>query len=97
MQAILNSYREQLPTEIAGVTVVRVEDYLTGVATRSDGHTETILLPKENVLKFILEDHSWVTIRPSGTEPKCKFYFGVVKPSKAQADKAINRLKGYFA
>ncbi|MFF5993850.1 phospho-sugar mutase [Lysinibacillus sp. KU-BSD001] len=97
MIAILNGYREQLPTEIAGVGVVRIEDYLTSIATQSDGHTEPILLPKENVLKFMLADHSWIAIRPSGTEPKCKFYFGVVKPSKAQADEAIARLKEYFA
>ncbi|MEK4128676.1 phospho-sugar mutase [Solibacillus sp. FSL W8-0474] len=93
MKAILNNYRLNTPKEIAGVAVVRVEDYLTGVATLHDGTTEPILLPKENVLKFVLEDKSWIAIRPSGTEPKCKFYFGVVRETKEQANNILALLK----
>lgn len=96
MIAILNNYRLNMPSEIAGVTVVRVEDYLTGIATLQDGTTGPIDLPKENVLKFILEDNSWIAIRPSGTEPKCKFYFGVVKDSKEQAEEAMEKLVEYL-
>ncbi|MFL0581129.1 phospho-sugar mutase [Solibacillus silvestris] len=96
MKAILNNYRLNMPSEIAGVTVVGVEDYLTGIATLQDGTTEPIDLPKENVLKFILEDNSWIAIRPSGTEPKCKFYFGVVKDSKEQAEEAMEKLVEYL-
>ena len=44
-------------------------------STRSDG--TTIDLPKSNVLKYYLEDGSWIAARPSGTEPKCKFYFSI--------------------
>ena len=97
MIAILNDYRINPPTEIAGNVVVRVEDYLTGVAINNDGTNELIELPKENVLKFILSDYSWIAIRPSGTEPKCKFYFGVVKESKEQAELAIAKLKECFS
>ncbi|MER2154659.1 MAG: phospho-sugar mutase [Solibacillus sp.] len=96
MKAILNNYRLNMPNEIAGVTVVRIEDYLTGIATLQDGTTGPINLPKENVLKFILEDKSWIAIRPSGTEPKCKFYFGVVKDSKEQAEEAMEKLVNYL-
>lgn len=96
MKAILNNYRLDMPSEIAEVTVVRIEDYLTGIATLQDGTTGPINLPKENVLKFILEDKSWIAIRPSGTEPKCKFYFGVVKDSKEQAEEAMEKLVNYL-
>lgn len=61
-----------------------------------DGTTESIQLPKENVLKFILEDSSWVTVRPSGTEPKCKFYVGVKQASLQSAEQLINELKMAF-
>ncbi|WP_336046136.1 phospho-sugar mutase [Solibacillus ferritrahens] len=93
MKAILNSFRINTPKEIAGLDVVRVEDYLTGMATLQDGTTEPITLPKENVLKFVLEDNSWIAIRPSGTEPKCKFYFGVVRETAERANHFLVILK----
>ncbi|MBD8037783.1 phospho-sugar mutase [Solibacillus sp. A46] len=93
MKSILNNFRLKMPKEIAGVTVVRVEDYLTGIATLQDGITEPIDLPKENVLKFVLEDNSWIAIRPSGTEPKCKFYFGVVRETAERANHILALLK----
>ena len=92
MKAILNNYRLKTPVEIAGIAVARVEDYLTGIATSQNGTTESIILPKENVLKFILEDNSWIAIRPSGTEPKCKFYFGVVRAKQEDAKEAIKKM-----
>lgn len=96
MIAILNGYRENPPTAIAGIAVARVEDYLTSTATGADGTTEIIALPKENVLKFTLADGTWVAIRPSGTEPKCKFYMGVVKASAEEAATTIELLTNYF-
>lgn len=93
MVAILNDYRINPPTAFAGIAVVRVEDYLSSTATMNDGTTEAIKLPKENVLKFILEDGSWVTVRPSGTEPKCKFYVGVKQTSLEAAQQVVNKLK----
>ncbi|SOC34988.1 phospho-sugar mutase [Ureibacillus acetophenoni] len=76
--AIMTNLRESAPKEIAGLRVTRVEDYKTGIATLADGTEEEIELPKSNVLKFILEDGSWICARPSGTEPKCKFYIGLI-------------------
>ena len=92
MNGILQDLREHLPIDIAGVPVSRVEDYLLGTASFCNGTIERLTLPKENVLKFILEDDSWVTIRPSGTEPKCKYYFGVVKKSEEEAERSLKEL-----
>lgn len=96
MKAILDSYRLESPTEIAGVKVERMEDYLKGVALLGDGSTENLTLPKENVVKFVLEDGAWVAIRPSGTEPKCKYYFGVVKDSVEESLNYLELLKNHF-
>nr|WP_232337142.1 hypothetical protein [Lysinibacillus timonensis] len=49
---------------------------------------------KENVLKFVLADDSWITVRPSGTEPKCKYYFGVVADTNEMAEERLANLKG---
>lgn len=70
---IMDNLRKDAPTDIAGVKVILAEDYAN--STRSDG--TTIDLPKSNVLKYYLEDGSWIAARPSGTEPKCKFYFSI--------------------
>ncbi|ATP39039.1 phosphoglucomutase [Solibacillus sp. R5-41] len=93
MKVILNNFRQQPPVEIAGFGVARLEDYLVGEVTHADGYKTMITLPKENVLKFMLEDGSWIAIRPSGTEPKCKFYFGVKGDSAQQAIDKIEQLK----
>lgn len=93
MQAILQRLRDQLPTEIADLAVQRVEDYLAGQATFADGQTESLTLPKENVLKFVLEDGTWIAVRPSGTEPKCKFYIGVVDETMEAAQQKLEAVK----
>lgn len=93
MHVILNRWRENVPSEIAGITVARVEDYLTSVAILADGSTFDITLPKENVIKIILENESWIAIRPSGTEPKCKYYFGVVADSDEDASLLLEKIK----
>lgn len=96
MKAILDNLRRNVPESIAGLAVKRFEDYLTGLTTLADGTTKSIVLPKENVLKYILEDNSWVAIRPSGTEPKCKFYFGVVGETEEEAQEKLKQLKAVF-
>ncbi|MBZ4192354.1 phospho-sugar mutase [Niabella beijingensis] len=76
--AMMQDYREHLPKEINGLKVVRVLDYQSSQST--DPHTGAateIRLPQSNVLQFELEDGSLVSARPSGTEPKIKFYFSV--------------------
>ena len=75
---MMQNYRDTPPTELTGSRVVQIHDYLTS-RTRDirTGHTSPIALPKSNVLQFITEDKTKVSIRPSGTEPKIKFYFSV--------------------
>ena len=73
---IMAGFRSAPPASLAGLAVVASEDYLESVRVSSAG-MERIDLPKSNVLKYFLEDGSWVCLRPSGTEPKIKFYFGV--------------------
>ncbi|HLR64335.1 MAG TPA: phospho-sugar mutase [Pseudogracilibacillus sp.] len=79
--------------EINGIKVQFKEDYLLGKRiNKVEDSEETIRLPEENVLKYILADGSWVCARPSGTEPKIKFYYGVRKESAAEAERAVNEL-----
>ena len=75
---MMEAFRANPPQEVGGYEVVRFEDYKQQVATNlRQGETEAIELPSSNVLKFIFEDGSWFCLRPSGTEPKIKFYFSV--------------------
>ncbi|MBS4206706.1 phospho-sugar mutase [Bacillus sp. FJAT-50079] len=75
---ILESFRNQPPKLVNGIMVIEMEDYATGQCIDiNTGFTTLLQLPKSNVLKFNLEDGSWFCVRPSGTEPKCKFYFAV--------------------
>ncbi|MED9810930.1 MAG: phospho-sugar mutase [Longibaculum muris] len=76
IKEIMDNLRKDAPTEIGGVKVVASEDYQTSVRYENGSET-TIDLPKSNVLKYYLEDGSWIAARPSGTEPKCKFYFSI--------------------
>ena len=84
---MITALRNNPPTEVDGVAINVAEDYK--LSTRNDkvaGTTETINLPKSNVLKFILADNSWFVIRPSGTEPKVKIYASVVGENAADAE-----------
>jgi phosphoglucomutase len=76
IQEILASFRSENLTQIGHFQIVSSEDYLTSMR-KSGTSQEEIQLPKSNVLKYIFADGSWVCLRPSGTEPKVKFYFGV--------------------
>ena len=79
-QSKMNSFRNSPPEFVAGIPVIRIEDYKTGVSLNLANKLKTkIALPKSNVLTFILEDNSKISIRPSGTEPKIKFYFSVTQ------------------
>ena len=75
---MMKQYRENPPSEINGQKVTQILDYKTQIATNLEtGESHKIELPMSNVLQFVTSDHSIVSIRPSGTEPKIKFYFGV--------------------
>jgi phosphoglucomutase len=84
---MMQGYRDNPPKEIAGSRVAELLDYQLQVKTNiQTGATEKIDLPKSNVLQFMTEDGSKISARPSGTEPKIKFYFGVNAPLKSIED-----------
>ncbi len=87
IQEMMKNYRNSPPTEINGLKVIAVKDYLKQTEFNLlSGKQYPIDLPKSDVLQFFLEGGSKITVRPSGTEPKIKFYFGVkgVLKSKSQ-------------
>lgn len=73
IKALMAKCREQAPTEFAGIQVAQTEDFKELTRTFADGQTEQLQTPPSDVLKYHLEDGSWIAIRPSGTEPKIKF------------------------
>ena len=86
IKIIMSYFRECNIKEITDVKVKELKDYLNNI----DG------LPKSDVLKFILEDESWIAIRPSGTEPKIKFYIGCKGNTVEQAENIINNIERYI-
>lgn len=94
MQEIINGLRENPPKEFSGIKVRIVEDYLTKKRIYTDtGAIEEIFLPKSNVLKYLLEDNSWLCVRPSGTEPKIKFYIGTTSDALEKSQNQLEILK----
>ncbi len=100
--AIMKGLREAPPVSVAGLAVRQRRDLLTGVATTvATGETQPIDLPRSNVLAFDLEDGARVLVRPSGTEPKLKFYFeataalgdGGLDAARAAAEARIKALR----
>jgi phosphoglucomutase len=94
--AMMEGYRKQPPTEIAGMKVVTLLDYQLQVSTNLQTGVQTqIQLPKSNVLQFVTEDGTKISARPSGTEPKIKFYFSVntVLPNREAFDEIYAQLQ----
>ena len=79
---IMNTFRTSNIEEIAGIKVAELKDYSKGIDS----------LPKSDVLKFILEDNSWIAVRPSGTEPKIKFYYGCNGADKEVVDNKLEEI-----
>lgn len=76
IRKMMEGYRTSPPEEIAGSRVVKIDDYLTSVSSDLvTGKKTPLLLEKSNVLQFFLADGTKISVRPSGTEPKIKFYF----------------------
>lgn len=97
IEALLREFRNHPPVQLADQAVVTIEDYLS--SERTDVETkavETIELPKSNVLKYLLADGSWVCARPSGTEPKIKFYFAVNGVEEAATKAKLKQLESDF-
>lgn len=77
IEKTLQVFRREPLKQLGEWKVTMIEDYLTGVRVKEGSQEEKIVLPSSNVIKYYLEDGSWMCLRPSGTEPKIKFYFGV--------------------
>ena len=87
IQEILETLRKNPPTEIAGYKVLRARDYKADtIKDLATGEVTTTGLPSSNVLYYELENDAWLCVRPSGTEPKVKFYYGVKGTSLEDAD-----------
>lgn len=98
MDAIMTSLRENPPTEIAEIPVVRFDDYKASTSKNiASGEVTEITLPKSNVLAFFLDGGSKVIVRPSGTEPKIKIYLTAKQPTKAEAEVLEKKLHDDFS
>lgn len=94
IQQMMAEAREHLPQQIGDAKVLAVRDYKTDVRyDMTDGSKRATGLPTSNVLYYELEDHSWCCVRPSGTEPKIKFYFGVKGTSLSDAEAKLDGLQ----
>jgi phosphoglucomutase len=95
IQRILASFRTEPLKNLGALTISTSEDYLTGIRVTEKGE-EKIDLPKSNVLKYTFTDGSWVCLRPSGTEPKVKFYFGVNSESLEVSKRKLQEIEKDF-
>ena len=91
---IIEHFRKEPPKSLNNLDITLVRDYLSSEEFNLvSGKTATINLPKSNVLHYTLEDNSWLCVRPSGTEPKLKFYVGTKGSSKKEAQGNIATIK----
>ena len=87
IQEILETLRKNPPTEIAGYKVLKARDYKADtIQDMQTGEVSSTGLPTSNVLYYDLSDDAWLCVRPSGTEPKVKFYYGIKGTSLSDAD-----------
>lgn len=94
IKAIIANFRDEAPTNFANIKVNISEDYQSGERQiLATGSTEEINLDRSNVLRYELEDGSWIAIRPSGTEPKIKFYIGAVADSQVAVDQKVENFE----
>ena len=89
IKALLDGLRKEVPSNFGGIKVAVAQDFAVNQQVDSQGVTSEIGLPTSNVLKYILEDGSWIAVRPSGTEPKIKFYMGVKAASQEEAQEKL--------
>lgn len=93
MQDMMDAYRENTPKQVGAYKVLRLRDYKNDVITDlATGETAPTGLPKSNVLYFELENDAWFCVRPSGTEPKIKFYAGIKGTSLEDSAKKLDEL-----
>ena len=91
MKAMMEGLRENPLKEIDGVPVTEIRDYQKQIALKGGKEEKMDHLPKSNVLKYFLEDGSTICVRPSGTEPKVKFYLEAVGQSEDGLEEKTSR------
>ncbi|RSK01416.1 Phosphoglucomutase [Streptococcus sp. A12] len=93
IKAIMAKFRENGPKEFNGTAIAVVEDFKAQTSTAADGTVTALTTPPSDVLKYTLEDGSWIAVRPSGTEPKIKFYIAVVGESNEDSQAKIANIE----
>lgn len=93
IKALLDGLRKELPSNFGGIKVALVQDFSVNQQVDAQGVVSEIGLPTSNVLKYILEDGSWIAVRPSGTEPKIKFYMGVKATTQEEAEEKLAKFQ----
>ncbi|MCM3640618.1 phospho-sugar mutase [Priestia aryabhattai] len=94
IKMLVNEFRLNPIRELGEFAVTCIEDYQSSERMHlKEGTVESMPLPVSNVLKYHFEDGTWFTIRPSGTEPKVKFYFGVKKESSIKSEKHLREIE----
>ncbi|MGX7108813.1 phospho-sugar mutase [Facklamia miroungae] len=97
MDEIMDKMRSARLEEVAGMSVTEGYDYLKSHLIYADGKESSLSFPKSNVLKYKLEDGSWIALRPSGTEPKIKLYMGVKAESEISAQDKLSSLEAFLS
>ena len=93
IKAIMTKFRENAPKEWNATEITVVEDFKAQTSTAADGTVTILTTPPSDVLKYTLADGSWIAVRPSGTEPKIKFYIAVVGESNEDSQSKIANIE----
>ncbi|VME30840.1 phosphoglucomutase [Streptococcus pneumoniae] len=93
IKAIMAKFRNNAPTEWNATAITVVEDFKAQTATVADGTVTNLTTPPSDVLKYTLADGSWIAVRPSGTEPKIKFYIAVVEETNEESQAKIANIE----
>ena len=93
IKAIMAKFRENGPKEFNETAIAAVEDFKAQTSTAADGTVTALTTPPSDVLKYTLADGSWIAVRPSGTEPKIKFYIAVVGESNEDSQAKIANIE----
>ncbi|HGD1952298.1 TPA: phospho-sugar mutase [Streptococcus agalactiae] len=93
IKKIMDKFRENGPKQFNNTDIVLLEDFQKQTATKNDGTISNLTTPPSNVLKYTLADDSWIAVRPSGTEPKIKFYIATVGNDLADAEPKIANIE----
>ncbi len=92
IKKIMDKFRDNAPAQFNTTDIVKTEDFLAQTVTSANG-IEKLTTPPSNVLKYTLADDSWIAVRPSGTEPKIKFYIATVGKDLADAEAKIANIE----